>query len=75
MCELCTGFQTAHTVQSDILYSFSTALLARTTSTLWDRESLSQHNELSDKEVAELHHRKTWLFPVATTENSHALVF
>lgn len=49
--------------------------ITRNTSTLWNCESLSQHNELSDKEVSELHHSKTWLFPVATTENSHALVF
>lgn len=49
--------------------------ITRNPSTLWDCESVSQHNELYDKEVAELHHSKTWLFHVTTAENSHAPVF
>lgn len=49
--------------------------ITRNASTLRDCESLCQHDELPDKEVADLHHSKTRLFPITTTENSHAPVF
>lgn len=38
---------------------------------LYRTVNLSQHNELPDREVAELLHGKTGLFAVTATENSH----
>lgn len=38
---------------------------------LYRTVNLSQHNELPDREVAELRHSKTGLFAVTATENSH----
>lgn len=64
------------TCTSDRLkYCVSVAHYTRHASTLQGWECLSQDNELPDREVVELHPGKTRLFPLNTTENSHAPVF
>lgn len=73
MCEVCSRFHPEHEKRhSEISPLYS---ITRIASTLWDYGFLSQYNELPDREETELQHSKTQLFPVTTTENSHAPVF
>lgn len=66
MCELCSNFSAkTYKWQSKI------SPLCKEMPPLYRTVNLSQHNELPDREVAELHHSKTGLFAVTATENSH----